>query len=119
MGRGRTKRYRPHVLSNEDLERADAMLEEYGTNQRGADAIRNDFLTFSSLNGLRGYAALHGFLGQMIPLYLPGSLDTYIGYVAPLAKQHAIGWEERAKIAWLKKRCSFQTPCSVGNKSRT
>ena len=81
---GRKALWTPRAVSEADLNRGAALLQEWGPDHRSKDRIVLNFDTMCMLSGLdkKDPRAAIGLLGQMANSGLgPGSTDVYIGYI--------------------------------------
>jgi len=81
---GRLPRWIPRAITQADINRGQAILEEWGPNHKDADRVKLNYETMCQLSGMdpKSPLAAIGFLGQMANAGLgPGSADTYVGYV--------------------------------------
>jgi len=82
--RGRKPKWTPHALTQADINRGKAILDEWGVSHDNRDRIRTHYETMCHLSGMefKNPLAAIGFLGQMVNAGLgPGTCDTYVGYV--------------------------------------
>jgi len=81
---GRKALWTPRAVSEADLSRGAALLQEWGPDHRSKERIVLNFDTMCMLSGLdkKDPRAAIGLLGQMANSGLgPGSIDVYIGYI--------------------------------------